>query len=162
MGGIWSFFIESKLFQLVVEEGGSFFALQIFERGKYFMKSVFMGKKGTLWLMNNIEYSVCGINPKQFFTFRYGVTAYTLERCSNSFGQYLLLTELKVGGLRRSIIIPERKAQCSWKGFGLELRIMLEPNQYALGVAKPTAQQHNAKSTLQGGFRPCKTYCTKT
>lgn len=129
------------------------------------MKSVFMGKKATLWLMNNIEYSVCWINPKKFFTFRYGVTAYTLQRCSNSFGQYLLLTELKVGGLRRPIIVPEGKAQYSWKGFGLELRRMLEPNQHALGVsglAKPTAQQHNAKSILQGGFRPCKTYCTKT
>lgn len=155
MGGIWNFFIESKLFQLVAEEGGSVFALQIFEQGKYFMKSVFMGKKGmksvfmgkkgTLWLMNNIEYSVCGINPKQFFTFRYGVTAYTLQRCSNSFGQYLLLTELKVGGLRRPIIVPEGKAQYSWKGFGLELRRMLEPNQICVG-----------------GFRPCKTHCTTT
>ena len=38
------FFIES-LFQLVVEEGGNFFSHKIFERGKYYMQSVFMGKK---------------------------------------------------------------------------------------------------------------------
>ena len=44
MGGFRSFFIESKLFQLVVEEGGNFFSLRIFERGKYFMQSVFMGR----------------------------------------------------------------------------------------------------------------------
>ena len=44
-------FIESKLFQLVVEEGvggRNFFFLKIFERGKYFMQSVFMGKNAAL------------------------------------------------------------------------------------------------------------------
>ena len=44
MGGFRSFFIESKLFQLVVEEGGNFFSLRIFEQGKYFMQSIFMGR----------------------------------------------------------------------------------------------------------------------
>ena len=67
MGGIHSFFIEFKLFQLVVEEGGNFFSLRIFERGKHFMKSVFMGKNVALWLMRNIEHTVVGVNPKQFF-----------------------------------------------------------------------------------------------
>ena len=95
----------------MVEEGGSFFALWIFEQGKYFMKSVFMGKNMVQWLMNNIEHTVCGVNPKQFFTFREGDMAYTLQRCSNSFVQYLSLTELKVGGLRRSVFIPECKGQ---------------------------------------------------
>jgi len=44
MGGSCGIFIESKFFQLVVEEGGRYFSLRIFERGKYFMKSIFMGK----------------------------------------------------------------------------------------------------------------------
>ena len=86
MGGIRSFFIEFKLFQLVVEEGGNFFSLCIFEWGKHFMKSVFMGKNAALWLMKNIEHTVVGINPKQFFTLREGDTVYTLQRGSNSFG----------------------------------------------------------------------------
>ena len=43
MGGFRSFFIESKLFQLV-KEGGNFFSLKIFEQGKNFMQSIFMGK----------------------------------------------------------------------------------------------------------------------
>ncbi|KAL0003664.1 hypothetical protein SO802_011225 [Lithocarpus litseifolius] len=133
MGGIRSFFIESKLFQLVVEEGGNFFALRIFERGKYFMKSVFMGKNAALWLMKSIEHMVIGVNPKQFFTLREGDTAYTLQWGSNSFGQFLLVSELKAGGLRRSVIIPEGKGRHGWKVFGLELRKMLEPSQYALG-----------------------------
>lgn len=77
----------------MVEEAGNFFTLGIFEWGKYFMKSVFLGKKTAQWFMNNIEHIVYGDNPKQFFTFRDSDTAYTLQWCSNSFGQYLLLTE---------------------------------------------------------------------
>ena len=50
------------------------------------------------------------VNPKQFFTFRDGDTAYTLQRCSNLFGHYLFVADLKVGRLRRSIIVPEGKA----------------------------------------------------
>ena len=84
MGGIRSFFIEFKLFQLVVEEGGNFFSLHIFERGKHFMKSVFMDKNAATWLMKNIEHTVVGVNPKQFFMLREGDTAYTLQRGSNT------------------------------------------------------------------------------
>ena len=62
----------------MVGEGGKFFSLRIFERGKHFMKSVFIGKNATLWLMKNIEHTVVRINPKQFFTLGEGDTAYTL------------------------------------------------------------------------------------
>ena len=78
MGGICSFFIEFKFFQLVVEEGGTFFSLRFLEVGKHFMKTVFMGKNAALWLMKNIEHTVVGINQKQFFTRREGDIAYTL------------------------------------------------------------------------------------
>ena len=96
MVGFRSFFIESKLFQLVVEEGGNFYSLKIFEWGKYYMQSVFLGKSPTRWVMRSLEHTVVGVNPKQFFTFRDGDTAYTLHRGSNSFGQYLSVTEVKV------------------------------------------------------------------
>ena len=39
------FFVESKSFEFCVEEGGSFFSLRIFERGRYSLRSVFMGKE---------------------------------------------------------------------------------------------------------------------
>ena len=77
-----------------------------------------------------------GVNPKQFFTLREGDIAYTVQRGSNLFGQYLLVTELKVGGMRRSIIIPAGKAQQGWRAFGIELRRMLEPSHYVLGGPK--------------------------
>ena len=74
-----------------------------------------------------------GVNLKQFFTLREGDIAYTLQRGSNSFGQYLSLTELKVGGLRRFIIILAGKFQQGWRTFGIELKRILEPSHYALG-----------------------------
>ena len=64
MGGFHSFFIESKFFQLVIKEGGRYFSLQIFERDKYFMESVFIGKSAAQWLMKNIEHIVIGISSK--------------------------------------------------------------------------------------------------
>ena len=85
-GWILQFFIESKLFQLVVEEEENFFSLQIFEQGKYFMQSVFMDKNAAHWLMHSLEHIVIGVNPKHFFTLREGDVAYTLQRGSNSFG----------------------------------------------------------------------------
>ena len=133
MGGIHSFFIESKLFQLVVEEGGWYFSLRIFERSRYFMKLVFMGKKVAQWLMKSIEQIVVGISSKYFYSFWEGDLAYTLQRSSNSFGLFQLLTELKVSGSKRSIIIPVSSAKNGWRVFGLELRKMLEPKNYVNG-----------------------------
>ena len=77
-----------------------------------------------------------GASPKQFFTLKEGDTAYTLQRECNSFGQYLAVTELKVGGLPRTIIIPAGKLKQGWRTFGIELRRILEPSQYALGGLK--------------------------
>ena len=97
MGGVRKFFIESKFFHLVLEEGGRYFMLQIFERGKFFMRSVFTSKNAAQWLMFIIKHLGVGVSPKQFFT---------LQWSSSSSGQFLLLTELKAGGSRRSIILP--------------------------------------------------------
>ena len=157
MGGFRSFFLESKFFQLVVEEGGRFFSLRIFERSRYFMKSVFMGKNGAQWLMKSIEQMAVGINPKIFYTFREGDLAYTLQRSSNSFGMFLLLTEFKVGGSRRSIFIPEGRDKNGWRVFGLELRKLLEPDNYVnggSGFSKFVAQHHKVSSRVQ----PFKTF----
>ncbi|KAK7822099.1 hypothetical protein CFP56_037016 [Quercus suber] len=92
-----------------------------------------MGKKVALWLMKSLEQIVVGSSPKYFYSFREGDSAYTLQRSSNSFGLFLLLTELKVGGSRRSIIIPVGRAENGWRVFGLELRKMLEPENYVNG-----------------------------
>ena len=77
------------------------------------------------------------MSPKQFFTLREGDTAFTLQWSSNSSGQFLLLTELRAGGSRRSIIILEGKERYGWRAFGLELRKVLNPSQYAVGENGP-------------------------
>ena len=97
------------------------------------MKSVFMGKNVAQWLMKSIEQIVVGFSPKYFYTFREGDLAYTLQWSSNSFGLFLLLIEFKVGGSRRSIIIPVGRTKNGWRAFGLELRKLLEPENYVDG-----------------------------
>ena len=106
--------------------------LRIFERGEFFMRSVFMGKNAAQRLMFNIEHLVVGESSKQFFTFREGDTAFTLQWSFNSSSQFLLLTELKASGCRRSLIIPEGKERLGWRAFGLELRKLLNPSQYVV------------------------------
>ena len=101
------------------------------------MRSVFLGKNAAHWLISNIEHIVVGVSPKQFFTFREGDTTFTLQWSSNSSGQFLLLTELKTGRSRRSIIILEGKERYGWKDFGLERRKVLNPSQYAVGENGP-------------------------
>ena len=108
-------------------------------------------------VMKSIEQIAVGVSPKYFFTFKEGDLAYTLQRSSNSFGLFLLLTKLKVGGSRRSIIIPTGRAKNGWRVFGLELRKMLEPENYVngdFGQPKFVAQLFKDKS----GVQPSKTF----
>ena len=93
--------------------------------------------------------------------FRDSDTAYTLQWGSNSFGQYLFVTELKVDGLRRNIIIPAGKSQQGWRTFGIELRRILEPCQYALGGLnfvsykyKQVPKNHDARSYVEAVKAP--------
>ena len=65
---------------------------------------------------------------------------------------FLLLTELKVGGSRRSIIILVGRANNGWRVFGLELRKMLEPENYVnggTGQPKLVALLHKVNSGVQ-------------
>ena len=62
MGGSRCFCSEFKFFQLVVEEGGWYFSVRIFERSRYFVKLAFMGKNAAQWLLKSIEQIVVGIS----------------------------------------------------------------------------------------------------
>ena len=57
-----SVFVLNPTFQLVVEEGGRYFSVRIFERSRYFVKFAFMGKNAAQWLLNSIEQIVVGIS----------------------------------------------------------------------------------------------------
>ncbi|KAK9992897.1 hypothetical protein SO802_022600 [Lithocarpus litseifolius] len=102
--------------------------------------------------MKSLEQIVVGSSPKFFYSFREGDSAYTLQWSSNSFGLFLLLTELKVGGFRRSIIIPVGRAKNGGRVFGLELRKMLELENYVNGGNGQSffvAQPHKDNSMIQ-------------
>lgn len=79
------FILKLSFFNLLWKRGGvggggdSFFELCIFERGKNFLRLVFMGKKSNLWL-SNIDQAVLGIYPKQTCTLKEGDTAYPFQR----------------------------------------------------------------------------------
>nr|POE57135.1 hypothetical protein CFP56_34099 [Quercus suber] len=63
-----------------------------------------MDKSAALWTTQNLEHTVSGVSPKQFFMFREGDTTYTLQRGSTLFQQYLSVTELKAGGFSQSAV----------------------------------------------------------
>ena len=101
-------------------------------------------------MIKSIEQIVVGVSAKYFYTFREGDLAYTLQKSSNSFGLFLLLTEFKVGGFKRSIIIPVGKVKNGWRVFGLELRKILEPENYVNGGTRQfVAQLHKDRSGIQ-------------
>ena len=79
MGGSLFFFVESKSFEFSVEEGGSFFLLRIFERGKDSLRSVFMGKECAKRLLSIAR------------TVRDSETVFILQSGSNAHGYYLMV-----------------------------------------------------------------------
>ena len=48
-------FVESKTFEFLVEEGGTFYLLHIFKRGQYFLPSVAMGKESAKRLLFSLQ-----------------------------------------------------------------------------------------------------------
>ena len=60
-------------------------------------------------------------NFRHFFTFREGNIVYLFQKCSNAFGNYIVMTKFKARGHRRLVIILEGKVMYGWRGFDFEL-----------------------------------------
>ena len=85
MGGSTFVFIESKTFEFVIEEGGSFFSLRIFERGRHSSRSVCMGKESAKRLLFHVEELMSKHKPGQFArTVREGDRILILQLGSNA------------------------------------------------------------------------------
>ena len=54
---------------------------------------------------------------------------YLFQKCSNAFGNYIVMTKLKVGGHRRLVIILEGKVMYRWRGFDFELQSLITPEK---------------------------------
>ena len=68
-------------------------------------------------------------NSRHFFTFREGNIVYMFQKCSNAFGNYIVVIELKVGGHRRLVIILEGMVMRGWTGFAFELQSLIIPKK---------------------------------
>ncbi|KAF3946019.1 hypothetical protein CMV_027667 [Castanea mollissima] len=88
-----------------------------------------MGKKACHWLLSKLEQTVLDRNSRHFFEFKEGDIVYMFQMCSNAFGNYIFVTELKVGGCRRLVIIPEGKVMRGWRRFDFELTSLITPKK---------------------------------
>ena len=68
-------------------------------------------------------------NSIHFFMFREGDIVYVFQKCCNSFGNYIIVIELKARGHRRLVIIPEGKVMREWRGFDFELQSLITPRK---------------------------------
>ena len=132
MGGSVFFFVESKSFEFSVEEGGMFYQLRIYERGRDSLRSIFMGKGSAKRLLFNVEELISGQSSGQFAkSCREGDKCFILQLGSNSHGAFLLISELTHGRRKGSIVVPEGKTGNGWRGFELHLRKVLAPESLA-------------------------------
>ena len=67
------------------------YELRVFERGQYSSRLVSMGKKACHWLLSKLEQTVLDRNSRYFFTFRESDIVYMFQKCSNAFGNYIIM-----------------------------------------------------------------------
>ena len=92
MGGSIFFFVESKSFEFSVQEGGTFFLLRIFERGRDSLRSMFMGKESAKKLLSMMEDFISTESLGHFTrTVRDGKTVFILQLGSNAHGSFLMI-----------------------------------------------------------------------
>ena len=158
MGGSTFVFIESKTFEFAIEEGGSFFLLRIYERGRNSLRSICMGKESAKRILFHIEELISKQKSGQFArTVREGDRVLILQLGSNAHGTFLLFSELDNGCRRGSIVIPEGKSGFGWRGFGTHLRKTILPIIQTIGVkqARATFKSVRVMENFQqnpGGF----------
>ena len=125
MGGVRSFHIESKRFDLI-REGDGIDSVSLFESGRFTRHSVFMGKDRARWLGKCIEENVVRETEQAFVrTFRGSDKGYVIRQFTNKNGCYLELIDYGRGGCKGRLAIPEGQKQSGWRGFNKELQLLL-------------------------------------
>ena len=124
MGGVRSFRIESKRFDLI-REGDGVDAVSLLEIGRYMRHLVTMGKEGALWLGKCIEENIVRETEQAFVcTFREQDKGYVIRRFENKRGRYLEIADYGRGGCKGRLAIPEGQKQSEWRGFNKELTLL--------------------------------------
>ena len=95
MGGSVFFLVESKTFEFSVEEGGMFYQLHIYERGRDSLRSIFMGKGSAKRLLFNVDELISRQSRGQFAkSFSKGDKCFILQLGSNTYVSFLLIYKL--------------------------------------------------------------------
>ena len=148
MGGSLFFFIESKSFEFSVEEGGTFFLLRIFERGRDSLRSVFMGKESAKRMLSMMEDFISTKPPGHFArSVRDGETVFILQLGSNAHGSFIMISELLHGRRKGFLIVPEGKSGSGWRGFSLHLRKAIAPGTLAINLPPKLLPGSNIKDS---------------
>ena len=148
MGGSLFFFIESKSFEFSVAEGGTFFLLRIFKRGRDSLRSVFMGKESAKRMLAMMEDFIFS-EPSGHFarSVRDGESVLLLQLGSNAHGSFLMISELLHGRRKGFIIVPEGKSGSGWRGFCLHLRKAIAPEALAINLPPKPLPGSNIKNS---------------
>ena len=127
MGDRQSFRIESKRFDLVLGNVGRN-QFRMSERSTYHCSMIYMSKEGARWLGRCVEENVVREGEKAFVrTLREHDKTFVCRRYSNKYGRYIEVLECGRGGSREQIVIPEGYKLNGWKGFSMELNLLLKP-----------------------------------
>ena len=99
-------------FQLRKAEGGMFYQLHIYERGRDSLRSIFMGKGSAKRLLFNVEELISRQSNEQFAkSCREGDKCFILQLGSNSHGAFLLISKLTHDRLKDFIVVLERNTR---------------------------------------------------
>jgi hypothetical protein len=98
------------------------------ERSTFYRSMIYMSKDGAWWLGLCVEENVAREGEKVFVrTLREHDKTFVSRRYSNKYGRYIEVLECDRGGSREQIVIPEGHKLNGWKGFSMELNLLLKP-----------------------------------
>ena len=118
-------------------------------RGRDSLRSIFMGKGSARRLLFNVEELISGQFHGQFAkSFCEGDKFFILQLGSNTYGSFLLISELIHGHRKGSIVVLEGKSRSGWRGFGLHLRKAIDPESLASKQATIGIPKRDALKTV--------------
>ena len=96
-----------------------------------------------------MEELIIGQSRGQFAkSFREGDKFFILQLGSNTYGSFLLISEIIHGCRTGSIVVPEGKVGSGWRGFGLHLRKTIDPESLASKQATIGIPKRDASKTF--------------
>ncbi|RVW34955.1 hypothetical protein CK203_098268 [Vitis vinifera] len=123
-GGRSRFVVESKLFEIVVEESGGELKGCIWERSRGFDSWIRFGEASLCCLLEGVETCCREVDDQRWaIEWLEGNKKFRMERRLNKAGRFILCSVRDMEAKRYSIIFPEGKGQASgWNSLAMRLR----------------------------------------